>query len=131
MATASVRAAPMASTAGSISTRPAAVRGAIRATHTRALPGFGAAVSGAAVRDARLTGARARARRERGVTACAAPAARVSASPAPSSSVDATREASSRRRGARVVARGSLRPRGMTDEQWAAEQRQSNPNYRQ
>ena len=131
MATASVRAAPVASTAGSISTRPAAVRGAIRATHVRALPGFGAAVSGAAVRDARLIGARARARRERGVTACAAIAARVSASPAPSSSVDeASREASSRRRGARVVARGSLRPRGMTDEQWAAEQRLANPNYR-
>ena len=30
-----------------------------------------------------------------------------------------------------MVARGSLRPRGMTDEQWAAQERQSNPNYRQ
>jgi ATP-dependent metalloprotease FtsH len=131
MVTASVRAAPVASTAGSNATRPAAVRGAIRATPVRARPGFGAAVSGTAVRDARLVGSRARARRERGVTACAAPAARVSASPAPRSSVDASREVSSPRRGARVVARGSLRPRGMTDEQWAAQERQSNPNYRQ
>ena len=130
MATASVRAAPVASTAGSNATRPAAVRGAIRATHARVRSGFGAAVSGTAVRDTRLVGSYARASRERGVTVCASPAARVFASPAPSSSVDPTLEVSSRRRGARVVARGSLRPRGMTDEQWAAQQRQSNPNYR-
>ena len=35
------------------------------------------------------------------------------------------------RRGARVAARGSLRPRGITDEEWARQQRESNPNYRQ
>lgn len=141
MATGSARAVPMASI--SVAMRPAAVRGGIRWSPMRARPGFGAAVSGTAIRDSRLLkNGSGRGRQGRVDTTATAAAAGV----APSSSghespswkslqgasvVSTLADTAQSNRRTRVVARGSLRPRGMTDEQWATEQRLNNPNYRQ